>query len=211
MSICQLLEILLLMRTTMRGNHVLIVGSVGRHYQWPSIVSAWIGWRRMLFFGYLMVITMVSKNLSSFHYFLDISDGVHLLLDTYQRGYYNRLVMFSPFLHFILLHLYPQRRLMIDDFSFLNTLHWLETFVLFLVSVLQAIRSGFIWYLIHSWVHHWWGSLLDIHPWCMIRHQLCQIHLCCMFIQQLCHNHLHLQLLMQACHNMQWYNIFAID
>jgi len=40
----------------------------------------------MLFARYLMVITMLSNNLSSFHYFLDILDGVPLLLDTNQRG-----------------------------------------------------------------------------------------------------------------------------
>ena len=56
----------------------------------------------MLFVGYLMVIIVLSKNLSSFHYFLDISYEVHLLLDTNQRGYYDNLVMFSLFLHFLL-------------------------------------------------------------------------------------------------------------
>ena len=195
----------------MRGNHVLVAGSVGRHYQWWPIVSTWIGWRQMLFAGYLMLITMLSKNLSSFHYFLDISNGVHLLFDTNQRGYYDSLVMFNPFLHSILLHLYPQRRLTIDDFSFLNTLHRLESFVVFLVSVQHATLSGFIGCLTHSWVCHNLGSLLDIHPWCMIIYILYQIHLCCPFKQQLCHNCLHLQLLMQTCLDMQWYNIFTIQ
>jgi len=134
-SISLRLQILLLMRITMRRNHMLVAGSVGRHYQWRPITSAWIGRRQMLFVGYLMVITMLSKNLSSFHYFLDISDGVHLLLDTNQRRYYDSLVMFNPFLYSLLLHLYPQRRLMIDGFSFLNTLHLLDSFVVFLISV----------------------------------------------------------------------------
>ena len=119
MSISLNLEILLLMRITMRGNHVLVAGSVRRHYlRWP-IVSTWISWHQMLFARYLMVITMLSNNLISFHYFLDILDGVPLLLDTNQRVYYNSLVIFSPFLHSLLLHLYPQRRLIIDDLVFL--------------------------------------------------------------------------------------------
>jgi len=90
-SISLQLQILLLMRITIRENHVLATRSVWRHYQWRPIVSASIGWRQMLYAGYLMVITMLSKNLNSFYYFLDISDGLHLLLDTNQRGYYNNL------------------------------------------------------------------------------------------------------------------------
>jgi len=89
----------------------------------------------MLFARYLMVIVVLSKNLSSFHYFLDISDGVYLLLNTNRRGYYGNLVVFSLFLYSLVLDLYPWRKLTIDGFNFLNTLHQSESFVVFLVNV----------------------------------------------------------------------------
>ena len=77
---------LLLMRITMRGNHMLVTGSLERHCQWRRIIRAWINWRQILCVGYLMVTTDHSENLSSFHYILNISDEIHLLLDTNQRG-----------------------------------------------------------------------------------------------------------------------------
>jgi len=73
-----------------------------------------------------MVITILSKSLSLFYYFMDILDRVYILLDTDQRRYYDSLAMFSPFLHslgIIVLHHYPRRTLMIDGCTFHNTLH----------------------------------------------------------------------------------------
>ena len=164
----------------------------------------------MLCVGYLMVTIVHSDNLSSFHYFLDKSNGVHLLSDTNQRGQCDNLVMFRPFLHSLLLHPHPQRRLRINGFSFQNTLHRPNKFVVLPINVQQSTWSDSIGYLTHSLVCHRLGSLLDIHSWCMMRHLLYQIHLYCSFTQQLCQDHLHLQLPMQTFLDMQWYNIFSI-
>ena len=118
-----LLILLLLLRIMMRGNHVPVVGSLGRHYEYPCIISIWIDWRLMLCAGFRMVTTMHSESLRLSLYFSDISDGIHLLSYTARKGSYDSLGMCRPFLHTLLFLLYVLKTLMIDGFNFLNTLH----------------------------------------------------------------------------------------
>ena len=77
-SIFLLLLHVLLVRIIIRGNRVLVVGSLGRHYRCRHIVSGWIDWHSMLCAGFLMVTTVHSKNLSWSPYFPDKLDGVNL-------------------------------------------------------------------------------------------------------------------------------------
>ena len=83
--------------------------------------------------------------------FFEHIDGVRLLSYTDQRGLWDNLVMCRPFLHTLLLHLYLQKMiLMINGFSFLNTLHRWVKLVLLLDSVKQTTLSGSTSYLIPS-------------------------------------------------------------
>ena len=129
---------LLLMRIIMKGNHVLVDGSLGRHYQCQHIIRTWIDQCRMLYVGLLIVTTVQLENLSLSHYFTDISDGIHLFSYTDQRRQCDSSIMCRPFLHTLLLHPYLQRTLTIDGFSFHNTLHRLDIFVVLLDSVQQT-------------------------------------------------------------------------
>ena len=146
-----LLVVLLLLRIMMRGNHEPAVGSLGRHYQYRRIIDGWIDYRLMLYVGFRMVTTVHSESLRLFLYFWDISDGVRQMSYTDQRGLYNSLGMCRPFLHTLLLLLFVQKTLMmIDGFSFSNTLHLFVRYVQRLGSVHQTTWIGSTRYLIPS-------------------------------------------------------------
>ena len=187
----------------MRGNHVLVVESLGRHYQCRHIVSVWIDWHLMLCVGFPMVTTTHSESLSRSLYFSDTSIGVHLLSYTGYRGLCNSLGTCRPFHHTLLLYVYLHKRLMIDRFSFLNTLRRWVRYVLRLNNVLQTIWSGFTWYLIPSWLPHRLGIFLDIHLRCAMTHLLKHMFPNSRWQQRLWTKHLQMHMLMQSSLNIQ--------
>ena len=81
-----LLVLLVLLRIMMRGNHVSAVGSLGRHYEYPCIISIWIDWRLMLCAGFRMVTTMHSESLRlSLYFFRHIRWGPSIIIHRSER------------------------------------------------------------------------------------------------------------------------------
>ena len=88
---------------------------------------------------------------TSFHVFLDISDGVLLSWYTDQRGWCKNLGMLRPFLHTLWDQDYRSKILTTDWCISLSTLHQWGRFVLCLDNVHRTTSTGSTWFCIHSW------------------------------------------------------------